>query len=83
MKCYSIEPKTRKYVKGYGFLSIARNLCNKYRTYRTRCFKTTSEKLFHKADETANEFIGNNITTEVAKLYDGEIVKLDENSRNN
>ena len=23
---YSIEPKERKYVKGYGFLSFARNL---------------------------------------------------------
>ena len=24
MRQYSIEPKTRKYVKGYGFLSFAR-----------------------------------------------------------
>ena len=28
--CYSIEPRERRYVKGYGFLSFARNLCNKY-----------------------------------------------------
>ena len=27
---YSIEPRTRKNVKGYGFLSFARNLFNKY-----------------------------------------------------
>ena len=31
---YSIEPKKRTYVKGYGFLSFAKNLCrnlsNKY-----------------------------------------------------
>ena len=26
----SIEPRARKYVKGYGFLLFARNLCNKY-----------------------------------------------------
>ena len=26
----SIEPRTRKYVKRYGFLSFARNLSNKY-----------------------------------------------------
>ena len=26
---YSIEPGTRKYVKGYGFLLFARNLSNK------------------------------------------------------
>ena len=24
--CYSIEPRERRYVKGYGFLSFARNL---------------------------------------------------------
>ena len=26
----TVEPKTRKYVKGYAFLSFKRNLCNKY-----------------------------------------------------
>ena len=30
MSCYSIEPRTRKYVKGYGFWPFARNLANKY-----------------------------------------------------
>ena len=27
---YSIEPRERRYVKGYGFLSVARNFSNKY-----------------------------------------------------
>ena len=27
---YSTEPKFRKYVKGYGFLSFAKNFGNKY-----------------------------------------------------
>ena len=27
---YSIEPKERRYVKGYGFLSFAKNFGNKY-----------------------------------------------------
>ena len=27
----SLEPRTRKGIKGYGFLLFARNLCNKYR----------------------------------------------------
>ena len=27
---YSIEPKFRKYVKGYGFLSFAKSFGNKY-----------------------------------------------------
>ena len=28
--CYSIEPTERIYVKGYGFLSFARNFSDKY-----------------------------------------------------
>ena len=28
---YSMEPRARKYVKGYGFLSFARHLSNKHR----------------------------------------------------
>ena len=27
---YSIEPRDRIYVKGYGFLSFAKNMSNKY-----------------------------------------------------
>ena len=27
---YSIEPKERRYVKGYGFMSVARNFSGKY-----------------------------------------------------
>ena len=27
---YSIEPKSRKYVKGYGFLSFTKTFGNKY-----------------------------------------------------
>ena len=30
---YSIEPRERRYVKGYGFLSFARNFANKYGKY--------------------------------------------------
>ena len=30
MARYSAEPRTRKYVKGYGFLSFGRNLSSKY-----------------------------------------------------
>ena len=30
MTCYSIEPRTRKYIKEYGLLWFARNLSDKY-----------------------------------------------------
>ena len=28
--CYSIEPRKRRFVKGYGFMSFARNFNDKY-----------------------------------------------------
>ena len=31
MTQYSMEPRARKFIKGYGFLSLARNLSNKYK----------------------------------------------------
>ena len=31
MRRYSIEPRTKKHVKGYGLLSFARNQSNKYK----------------------------------------------------
>ena len=30
-QCYSIEPRTRKCVKRYGFLTFVRNLLNKHK----------------------------------------------------
>ena len=31
--CYSIEPRERRYVKGFGFMSFARNFSDKYSKY--------------------------------------------------
>ena len=49
MRQYSTEPKTRKYVKGYEFLSFARK-------YGKQLLDTTSKKVIHKAAEAAGEF---------------------------
>ena len=81
MTQYSIEPRTRKYVKGYGFLWFAKNFCNKF---KKQLFdiglgapKTASKIIVHKAAEVTGEFIG--------KMTD-KIVKpkyvINENSRN-
>ena len=43
---YSIEPRERRYVKGYGFLSFARNFGNKY-----------VKKLMNTAIKTGTNFI--------------------------
>ena len=37
---YSIEPRERRYVKGYGFTSFARNFNDKYSKYLMDLSKT-------------------------------------------
>ena len=80
--CFSKDPRMRKNVKGYGFLSFARNLYDKYgkqlldTSGKTglNAPKTTFKKVVHKAAKATSEFIGNKIAD--------EIVKHAENSRN-
>ena len=67
---YSIEPRTRKYVEGYGFLSFARNFSNKYRKRMldtgVDALKPASIKVVHKSAD---------------KIVKTKLV-IDENSRN-
>ena len=56
MQQYSIEPRTRKHVKGYGFLSFARKYKKQLLDTGLDAVKTASKKVFHKA----GEFLGNN-----------------------
>ena len=82
MMRYSIEPRTRKKFKGYGSLSFATILSNKYGEQLLdtstkagiNVLKTTSKKLIPKAAEAWGEFLGNKIAD--------KIVKLAENSKN-
>ena len=60
MTRYSIELKTRKYVKGYGFLSFAKNIENKYWIKD----QIVPKKVIYKAGES----IGNKIADAVTKL---------------
>ena len=48
---YSIEPKERRYVKGYGFLSFARNIG----TYAAKVAKNMSNKYSQKLVDTAKK----------------------------
>ena len=80
---YNIEPRTRKYVKRYGFLSFERNLSNKYGrqlldTTKTGTDVVKTKKVAHKAAEATVEFIGNKITDEIVKTK----AVPDENERN-
>ena len=67
MTRYSVEPKTRKYVKRYRFLSFAR----KYETEIMDKGLNVSKKLVHHA----GGFIGNNIADAVTKSNDDKIMK--------
>ena len=56
---YSIEPKDRIYVKGYGFMSFARSMSNKYgkklvdtaKKSATDAIKTASKRAIQKIAE--------------------------------
>ena len=67
MTCYSIEPKTRYYFKGQGFLSFAR----KYKKQILDKGLGAPKKVVHKA----GEFIGNKIVDAVTKSNDDNIEK--------
>ena len=70
----SIEPKTIKKVKGYGFLSFVRNLFNKYGKHLLHTaaktgldpLKTASKKLVHKTAETTGKSLRNKIDDKIA-----------------
>ena len=78
MQRCSVEPRTRKYDKGYGFLSFARKSKKQLLDIGLDSLKITSKKAVHKA----GEFFGNKIEDTVTKSNDDKIVKSDENPRN-
>ena len=66
---YSVEPKFRKYAKGYGFLSFAKifgNKCGKKlmdTANKTGIYaaKTTSKRIVQETAEATGDLIGNKI----------------------
>ena len=77
---YSIEPRDRIYVKGYGFLSFAKNmgknLSNKYRQKifdtakksTTDAIKTASKRAIQKTAEATGDLIGNKIADKITTI---------------
>ena len=78
--CYSIEPRERRYVKGYGFLSFAKNICgnvsNKYgqklvdtaKKSATDALKTTSKRAIRKTVEATGDLVGNKIADKITSI---------------
>ena len=71
MMLYSIEPRTRKYVKGYGFLSFARKYKKQLLDTGLDSLKIASIKVVNKA----GEFLENKIADAVTKSNGNKIVK--------
>ena len=84
---YSTEPRDRIYVKGYGFLSFAKNmgksLSNKYgqklldsaKKSTTDAIKTASKRAIQKAAEATGDLIGNKIADEITSVSRKKSVK--------
>ena len=94
---YSIEPRDRIYVKGYGFLSFAKNmgknLSNKYgqklldsaKKLTTDAIKTASERAIQKAAEASGDLIGYRIAdkiTSVSKKSSAELQSKNDDANN-
>ena len=73
---YSIESKFRKYVKGYGFLSFAKDFGNKYgkklmdtvNKTGIDAAKTTSKRIVQKTAEATRDLIGNEMADKIASI---------------
>ena len=77
---YSIEPRDRIYVKGYGFLSFAKNmgksLSNKYgqklldsaKKSTADAIKTASKRAIQKTAEATGDLIGNKIADKITSI---------------
>ena len=77
---YSIKPRNRIYVKGYGFLSFAKNmitsLSNKYgqklldsaKKSTADAIKTASKRAIQKTAEATGDLIGNKITDKITSI---------------
>ena len=66
---YSIEPRERRYVKGYGFMSFARNFSDKYSksfmdTNKTFA-KTAGKKILKETAKATGDLIGNKIADKI------------------
>ena len=77
---YSIQPRDRIYVKGYGFVSFAKNmgknLSNKYgqklldsaKKSTTDAIKTASKRAIQKTAEATGDLIGNKIADKITSV---------------
>ena len=78
--CCSVEPRDRRYVKGYGFLSFAKyigkNISSRYsqkladsaKKSATDAIKTALKRAIQKTAEAAGDLIGNKIADKITNV---------------
>ena len=76
---YSIEPRERRYVKGYGFMSFARNFSDKYSKSLmdlSKTFaKTAGKKILKETAKASGNLIGTKIADKItAKPHNNDEV---------
>ena len=91
---YSIEPRDRRYVKGYGFLSfpenIGKNISNKYsqklvdsdKKSAANAIKTASKRAIQKTAEATGDLIDNKIADKITSKKSPRELHLKELSSN-
>ena len=66
---YSIEPRERRYVKGYGFMSFARNFNDSYgkslRNASKVFAKTAGKEILKETAKATEDLIGNKIADKI------------------
>ena len=73
---YSVEPRDRIYVKGYGFMSVAKSMSNKYgkkivdttKKSATNAIKTASKRAIQKTTEATGDLICNKIANKITSV---------------
>ena len=92
---YSIEPRDRTYVKGYGFLSsakkskVAKSLNNKYgqklldsaKKSTKDAIKTASKSAIEKPAEGTGDLIGNKIADKITRVSKKSAKELHNNNK--
>ena len=81
---YSIEPKERRFVKGYGFMSFARNFSDKYSQSLmdkgvdvSKTFaKTAGKKILKETAKATGDLIGNKIADKITSASKNHMMQL-------
>ena len=73
---YSLEPRDRVYVEGYGFISFARSMSNRYwkklldtaKKSATDAIKIASKRTIQKTAEATGDLIGNKTADKITSI---------------